>query len=217
MDKKQIIVKTADYVRKELEGEGSGHEWWHIYRVWKNAINIGKNEKIDMLVVELAALLHDISDWKLNCGYEDKGPKIAEEWLSKIEVEAKIIDQVKTIIKTLSFKGAGEISKMQTIEGKVVQDADRLDAIGAVGIARVFSYGGYMNRIIYDPDLKPIDNMTADKYKNNKGTSINHFYEKLLLLKNLMNTESAKRIAENRHEYMKKYLEEFYEEWEGKK
>lgn len=216
MNKEEIIKRTADYVKSRLDGEGSGHDWWHIYRVWKNALHIGKKECADLFVVQLAALLHDIADWKFHEGDDSIGPKLAGEWLEKLDVDENIISNVCEIIKGISFKGAGVKSKIKTKEGMVVQDADRLDAIGAIGIARAFAYGGHKGREIYNPNIKPEKHETFEQYKNNKGTTINHFYEKLLLLKDLMNTPSARKIAEERHSFMEQYLDRFFKEWEGK-
>lgn len=155
MDKKQIINQTADYIKAKLAGESSGHDWWHVYRVWRSALHIGKHEKVDLFVVELAALLHDISDWKFNEGNDDVGPKLAKEWLEKLSVDEDVISHVCQIIKDVSFKGAGVKTKMKTVEGMVVQDADRLDAIGAIGIGRAFAYGGAKGREMYNPKIKP--------------------------------------------------------------
>ena len=215
MNKNLIIKRTENHVRKELAGEGSGHDWWHVYRVWKMAQYIGKREKADMFVVELSALLHDIADYKLHGGDENIGPKTAEKWLKSLKVEQSIIDHIKEIILDASFKGAKVKTQMGTIEGEIVQDADRLDAIGAVGIARTFAFGGYLQREIYNPNIKPQVHKTFKEYKNGKSHTINHFYEKLLLLKNLMNTKTAKKIAEKRHKYMEDFLKKFYKEWEG--
>ncbi len=216
MTKNEIIRKTADYIKEELGGKSSGHDWWHIYRVWKNALHINKSEKSDAFVIQLAALLHDIADWKFHNGDETIGPKLARQWLQKMKVEEKTISHVCDIIKDLSFKGAGTKSQMKTKEGMIVQDADRLDAIGAIGIARTFAYGGHKNREMYNPNIKPKFHKTAEQYKNNNNPTINHFYEKLLLLKNLMNTKTAKKIAVKRHKYMEKYLDQFFKEWDGK-
>jgi len=216
MNQNEIIKRTADYVKSKLDGEGSGHDWWHIYRVWKTAIEIGKKESADLFVVQLAALLHDIADWKFHAGDDSVGPKLAREWLEKLDVDENIISHVCKIIKQVSFKGAGVKSKIKTKEGMVVQDADRLDAIGAIGIARAFAYGGHKGREIYNPDIKPEKHETFEQYKNNKGTTINHFYEKLLLLKDLMNTPSARKIAEERHDFMEQYLDKFFKECECK-
>lgn len=217
MNKKQIIEKTAKYIEKKLSGEGSGHDWWHIYRVWALAKEIGKKEKGDLFVVELAALLHDIADWKFTDGDDSIGPKLASEWLLKLKVDKDIVEHVATIITDLSFKGSGVKTPMKTLEGEVVQDADRLDTIGAIGIARTFAYGGHTGREMYNPNIKPQIHNSFKAYKKNNSPTINHFYEKLLLLKNLVNTKTAKKIAVTRHKFMELYLKEFYAEWDGKK
>lgn len=209
----EIISKTADYVKEKLYGESSGHDWWHTQRVWKNSIEITKEESANLFVIQLAALLHDIADWKLHDGNENLGPETAREWLEKLNVDKKIIQDVCEIIKDISFKGSSVKSKMKTKEGMIVQDADRLDALGAVGIARTFAYSGKMGREIHNPNVKPQENQTFEQYKNDKSTGINHFYEKLLLLKDLMNTETAKKIAGKRHKFMESFLKEFYKEW----
>lgn len=210
-----IIEQTAAYVKKVLAYEGSGHDWWHIERVWRMAKRIGQDEKADLTVVELAALLHDIADWKAHNGDSSIGPKKAGDWLKSLSVDPIIIEQVTRIIANISFKGASVEQPTLTLEGKVVQDADRLDAIGAIGIARAFAYGGSKGRLIYDPTCKPINHDSADSYLTNNGTTINHFYEKLLLLKDRMNTATGKMIAEQRHRFMEDFLKWFYEEWEG--
>ncbi|MBI5193401.1 MAG: HD domain-containing protein [Nitrospirae bacterium] len=215
MNKETILKKTEDYVKKQMESESSGHDWWHIYRVWKTAIHIGKEEKADIFTIQLAALLHDIADHKFHGGDLTVGPRVAGEWLEGLNVDKEVIANVCEIIKDISFKGAGVETPMRTQEGMVVQDADRLDAIGAIGIARAFAYGGYKGLEIYNPDIKPAEHETFEQYKNNKGPSINHFYEKLLLLKDMMNTKTAKKMAEERHHYMEGYLDRFYKEWEG--
>ncbi|MBI4163926.1 MAG: HD domain-containing protein [Candidatus Aenigmarchaeota archaeon] len=220
MNKKLILEKTAEFVKKELHGESTGHDWWHIHRVWETAIKIGEEEKADLFVVQLAALLHDIDDWKMHKGDDSVGPKRVKEFLEKLGVEPKIVSEVVEIISTLSFKSPTTASKMITIEGKVVQDADRLDALGAIGIARCFSGGQKFGQTIYDPDIKPQLNMSPEDYKKQytgerKNTSVNHFYEKLLLLKDQMNTKTGKLIAEQRHKFMENFLERFYKECEG--
>ncbi len=220
MDKKQeeIIRRTAEYVRSLLEGESSGHDWWHVYRVWKMSLRIAEEEGgVDLFVVQLAALLHDIADWKFHGGDDTVGPKLAKEWLEKLNVDEEVISHVCEIIENLSFKGAGVRTKMQTKEGMIVQDADRLDALGAIGIARCFATGGKMGNVLHDPEAKPRYHRTFEEYKRSRSTSINHFYEKLLLLKDMMNTETARRIAEDRHRFMEKFLERFFDEWEGKR
>ena len=216
MNKDQIIIQTTEYIKTRLMGEGSGHDWWHVYRVWKNAIYIGKQESVDLFVVELAALLHDVADWKFHDGNVEIGPQVAKEWLESLGVTEEIVSHVCQIIKDISFKGAGVVTAMKTTEGMVVQDADRLDALGAIGIARTFAYGGSKSREMYNPDMKPEMHASFEQYKNSQGTSINHFYEKLLLLKELMNTATAKQIAVKRHAVMEDYLQQFFNEWEGK-
>ena len=210
-----IIDKTCRFVEEKLAGEGSGHDWWHIYRVWNLAKNIAGQEGANLMVVELSALLHDIADWKFHNGDDSIGPKLAEQFLVENQVERRVIDPVIEIITSISYKGAGVPTPMKTLEGKVVQDAERLDAIGALGIARTFAYGGYKNRLIYHPEEKPVLHQSFDDYKKNQGHTINHFYEKLLLLKDRMNTASGKRLAEARHQFMQAYLDQFYKEWDG--
>lgn len=217
MDKEEIIKQTEEHIKTELSGEGSGHDWWHIYRVWKSAIHISEEEGADLFIVQLAALLHDIADWKFHNGDDNVGPKLARGWLEKLQVDEQIVFHVCEIIKDMSFKGAGVRSFMKTKEGMIVQDADRLDAIGAIGIARTFAYGGHKGREIYNPNIRPELHDSFEKYKNGTGPTINHFYEKLLLLKDLMNTKTAKNMAEGRHAFMKQYLDRFYDECNGKK
>jgi len=213
----KLIKATADYVKSTLTGESSGHDWWHVYRVWQMSKKLAKSEaEADLLVIELAALLHDIADWKFNNGTNEVGIEKAKILLKDFGVSEEIIENVCHIIDNVSFKGAKVKNYIATIEGKIVQDADRLDAIGAIGIARAFAYGGGMGREIYNPDIKPRMHASFEEYKNSKGTSINHFYEKLLLLKNMLNTKTAKKIAEKRHKFMKDYLVQFFKEWDGK-
>ncbi|MCX6789650.1 MAG: HD domain-containing protein [Candidatus Gribaldobacteria bacterium] len=218
MDTQKIIAEITQEVKDIMGSEGTGHDWWHIYRVLATAKNIGQQEKADMLVVELAALLHDIADWKFHEGDDTVGPKLAREILTKHQIASEVVEQVGEIIEKLSFKGAGVASQMPTIEGKVVQDADRLDAMGAIGVARAFAYGGHAGRPLYDPDNKPVMHQTKEDYYKAKsqGTSINHFYEKLLLLKDRMNTEAGKKLAQGRHKFLQTYLDQFFQEWEGK-
>ncbi len=211
-----IIDKTCQFVEEKLAGEGSGHDWWHIYRVWNLAKNIAGQEEANLKIVELSALLHDIADWKFHDGDETIGPKMARQFLLNNQVEREVIDPVIEIIASISYKGAGVPTPMKTLEGEVVQDADRLDAIGAMGIARTFAYGGHKNRLMYHPDEPPVMHQSFEEYKKNKGHTINHFHEKLLLLKDRMNTTSALRLAEGRHQFMQAYLDQFYEEWDGK-
>jgi uncharacterized protein len=214
MDKKAIINETKEYVKNKLQGECTGHDWWHTLRVYRTAKYIAEKENANLFIVELAALLHDIADWKFNKDNIDIGVYVSEEWLKSLNVDNDIIMKVSNIIKTMSFKGGTTDSNQETVEGKVVQDADRLDAVGAVGIARTFAYGGFKGREIYNPHIKPKTYNTFEEYKNSKETTINHFYEKLLLLKNLMNTKTGKDIAEERHEFMETYLTQFFKEWD---
>ena len=215
MNEEDVIRQTAEFVKKRLGKEVTGHDWWHAYRVWKMALRIAKEEgDVDLFVVQLAALLHDIEDWKFCKGDTTLGPKIAEKWLRKLGVKEEIISRVCEIIREISFKGAGVKSRMKTKEGMIVQDADRLDAMGAIGIARCFATGAKLNREIYNPQIKPKLHKTFEEYKNSESTSINHFYEKLLLLKDLMNTKTAKRIAEKRHKFMEQFLDRFFKEWD---
>ena len=211
----EVIRNIFEFVKDRLSGESTGHDWWHTLRVLNLAKHIGMKENADMFVVQLAALLHDIADWKFYEGDITAGSKIAGKKLEELEVDEESIIHVCDIIENISFKGAGVKSGITTTEGMVVQDADRLDALGAVGIARAFAYGGYKKREIYNPGIKPVMHQNFEEYKNSEGTTINHFYEKLLLLKERMNTETAREMAEKRHGYMEEFLNRFYEEWEG--
>ena len=212
---KDIIKTTVEFVKQELTNAEGGHDWWHIYRVWKNAQLLQQEEKGNQLVVELGALLHDIADSKFHDGDETIAPKKAGAFLESIQVEENVIQHVIQIINNISFKGGNEEQTFKSIELDIVQDADRLDALGAIGIARTFNYGGFKNRAIYDPTIPPNLNMTKEEYKKSTAPSLNHFYEKLLLLKDRMNTKSGKKIAAKRHQYMEDYLQQFYGEWEG--
>jgi uncharacterized protein len=210
-----IINKTIAFVKETLEGAEAGHDWFHIERVFKTAKHINSIEHGDSLVVSLAALLHDIADSKFNGGDEEIGPRIAGEFLQRLDLDADVITHVQQIIKNLSFKASlGEIT-FASKELDIVQDADRLDAIGAIGIARAFTYGGFKNRVLYDPAIKPVENQSKEAYKNTVAPTINHFYEKLLLLKDLMKTATGQQMAVERHQYMESYLTQFYAEWEG--
>lgn len=213
----KYIEKTIEYVKDELNGAEAGHDWFHIERVYNNALNLLKDEKVNEQVVLLGALLHDIADSKFHNGDETIGPKKAFDFMTSIGIDEEVKSHVVNIIENISFKGGNFEKKFYSKELDVVQDADRLDAIGAIGIARAFTYGGFKNRILYDPKQEPVFNMTKEEYKNHEGTTINHFYEKLLLLKDLMNTNSGRQIAEKRHEFMKVYLDAFLEEWNGEK
>ena len=212
---KNILTHTVDFVKKELSDAEGGHDWWHIYRVWKMAARIAAIESVDAEVVELAALLHDIADPKFHDGDESVGPRVAQSYLESQSVEKCTIEHVVNIIKHMSFKNSLDTETFTSKEMEVVQDADRLDAIGAIGIARTFSYGGYKGNLMHDPLENPKLNMTKEEYKKSQGTSLNHFYEKLLLLKDKMNTATAKTIAQSRHDYMEEYVERFLEEFEG--
>jgi uncharacterized protein len=212
-----IIQKTTEFVKKTLENAEGGHDWWHIYRVWKNAKLIAKTEAANLLIVELAALLHDIADSKFNNGDESIGPRMAREFLASSSINEEIIHHVVKIIENISFKGENFESTISSPELSVVQDADRLDAIGAIGIARTFNYGGFKNREIYNPNILPNLTMSKEEYKNSTAPTINHFYEKLLLLKGRMQTKTGKKIAEQRHAFMELYLEQFFAEWEGER
>lgn len=208
-----IIESTIAFVKEKLEGAEAGHDWFHIERVWKLSKKIAQNETCNLEVVELAALLHDIADPKFHNGDEELALKISGEFLESKNADAPIIDQVLFIIKNISFKNRNEIAENPPIELQIVQDADRLDAIGAIGIARTFNFGGFKNNLMYHPDIEPKLNQTKEEYKKSNGTTINHFYEKLLLLKDLMNTETGKKLAEDRHNFMLSFLKQFYHEW----
>ena len=219
MDKKQIIDNTILFVKETLKGIESGHDWFHVERVYKNALLITKEENVDEFTVILSALLHDIADAKFHNGDETLAPKKAREFLENESVDEEIIAHVIHIINHISFKNSLENSeeKFSSAELDVVQDADRLDAIGAIGIARCFNYGGFKNREIYNPEIISNLNLSKAEYKNATSPTINHFYEKLLLLKDKMNTKAGKRIAKERHQFMELYLTQFFEEWNGKK
>ncbi|MBG6132818.1 uncharacterized protein IWQ47_004352 [Aquimarina sp. EL_43] len=212
----QIISKTIDFVKDTLNGAEGGHDWFHIQRVFKNAQLISKEEEVDFFVVSLGALLHDIADSKFYDGDETIGPKIAADFLENLQVEPTVINHVVKIIKNISFKGGNMDQKFRSPELDVIQDADRLDAIGAIGIARCFNYGGFKNRTLYDPEIAPNLKMSKEEYKSSTSPTINHFYEKLLLLKDRMNTKTGRKLAVERHQFMEQFLEQFYQEWEGK-
>lgn len=210
-----LINNTIAFVKKELATAEGGHDWFHVERVYKNALLISKTEKVDLLVVQLAALLHDIADSKFHSGDETIGPKKATRFLESQNIEASIINHVVAIIKNISFKGGNFKTTFTSNELNVVQDADRLDAIGAIGIARTFNYGGYKERALYDPSIPPNLTMTKEEYKSSTAPTINHFYEKLLLLSKKMHTKTAREIAGKRHQFMEGFLKQFYEEWNG--
>lgn len=209
-----MIKETMIYIKEKQLGEATGHDWWHSKRVYDNAMKICKEEEADVQVVALAALLHDIDDWKLNGGDEEAGPKAAKAWLKSLGAEKDLYDHVAEIIHDLSYKGTEKQSKMRTLEGKIVQDADRLDAIGAVGIARTFAFGGYFKNEVFNPDIEPRLTIDAKAYQDHevKSSTINHFYEKLFHVKDLMNTKLGKTLAKSRHDYLVNYVRLFLEE-----
>ncbi|MEN9655300.1 MAG: hypothetical protein RL311_208 [Bacteroidota bacterium] len=213
----KLIDTTILFVKETLAQAEGGHDWFHIERVYKNALLIAATEVCDIEIVQLGALLHDIADSKFHNGDETIGPKTARTFLEGQNVSSETIDHVIAIIENISFKGGNVKRKFSSIELDIVQDADRLDAIGAIGIARTFNYGGFKNRALYHPEITPNLSMTKEEYKNNEAPTINHFYEKLLLLKDKMNTPTGKQIAQERHRYMEGFLKQFYAEWEGRK
>ena len=224
MNKQQLISATETFVKTTLKNAEGGHDWFHILRVWNNAKLIAKNENVDEFIVEMGALLHDIADAKFHKGDETVGPKVARKFLESLQVEESIIKHIENIIIHISYKSSLPVKNNEQISNKftspelnVIQDADRLDAIGAIGIARCFNYGGFKNRPMYNPAIKPKLNQTKGAYKNSNAPTINHFYEKLLLLKDKMNTKTGKQLAEERHQYMKAFLTQFYNEWNGTK
>lgn len=210
---KNHITLTINFVKEKLEGAEAGHDWFHIERVWKLSKKIAEQEGGNLEVIELSALLHDIADPKFHNGDETLALKISKDFLEEIHVEGELIEQVLFVIKNISFKNRAEAPENPPLELQIVQDADRLDAIGAIGIARTFNFGGFKNNLMYHPEIKPNLGMNKEEYKKSNGTTINHFYEKLLLLKDLMNTETAKKIASERHNFMLQFLDEFYKEW----
>jgi uncharacterized protein len=217
MNTTNLIDTTILFVKETLAKAEGGHDWFHIERVYKNALLIAGSENCDLEIVQLGALLHDIADSKFHNGDETIGPKTARTFLEAQNVASATIDHVIAIIENISFKGGRVERKFSSIELDIVQDADRLDAIGAIGIARTFNYGGFKNRALYHPEIAPNLSMTKEEYKKSEAPTINHFYEKLLLLKDKMNTPTGKQIAQERHRYMEGFLEQFYAEWEGRK
>ena len=212
-----LIDKTISFVKEKLKDAEAGHDWFHMQRVYKNALLIADGEQCDLDVVKLGALLHDIADSKFHDGDESVGPKVAREFLESQNASEEIIVHVVNIIENISFKGGNFEKKFTSKELEIVQDADRLDALGAIGIARTFNYGGFKNRPLYNPDIAPNLNMSKEEYKNSESPTLNHFYEKLLLLKDKMNTQTGRKIAEERHRFMELFLSQFYAEWEGEK
>ncbi|MEM6687618.1 MAG: HD domain-containing protein [Bacteroidota bacterium] len=211
----EIIAKTIDFVKQKLQHAEGGHDWFHIERVYKNSLLIAKEETVDEFVVSLGALLHDIADAKFHDGDETIGPKVARTFLESLAVAEVDIVHVENIISNISFKGGNFAQQFTSAELNVIQDADRLDAIGAIGIARCFNYGGFKNRTLFDPSIAPNLHMTKEEYKKSTAPTINHFYEKLLLLKDKMNTQTGKKIAEQRHAFMEQFLKQFFAEWDG--
>ncbi|MBB6108179.1 uncharacterized protein HDF23_000914 [Mucilaginibacter lappiensis] len=212
MEHSELIDATVQFVRETLKNAEGGHDWWHIQRVWTNAKLIAQTEKADLLTIELAALLHDIADSKFHNGDEEIGPRTAGNYLQSIQVDAAVIEHVQQIIRHMSFKSSFDKPSFHSPELAIVQDADRLDAIGAIGIARAFTYGGFKGRELYNPEIEPNLNMSKEEYKNTSAPTINHFYEKLLLLKDKMNTPTGKKLAQQRHNFMETYLNQFYNE-----
>lgn len=212
-----LLDNTILFVKQQLENAEGGHDWFHMERVYKNALLIAREEDCDLTVVQLGALLHDIADSKFHDGDETIGPKTARVFLEKEKVDEATIQHVINIIENISFKGGNFEKQFHSKELKIVQDADRLDALGAIGIARTFNYGGFKNRALYNPEIAPNLNMTKEEYKNSEAPTLNHFYEKLLLLKDKMNTGTGKKIAFERHQYMENFLSQFYAEWDGQK
>lgn len=217
IEEQRILDECAEYVRGELEEGEKGHDWWHIHRVWKTALLIAQSEPVDIFVVELAALLHDIADAKFHGGDEEAGPRKAAIFLEASGAEQRVVDHVVQIIRNISFKGGNHRVEFSSLEMEVVQDADRLDAIGAIGIARAFHYGGFKNRLLYHPMIAPNLKMTKEEYKHSDAPTINHFYEKLLLLKDRMNTKTGKDLAIQRHQFMEDFLQQFMAEWGGER
>ncbi len=210
-----VVARTEARVRELLGGDASGHDWWHVERVRRVALRLGADEGADPRVVELAALLHDVEDWKVS-GDPEAAPRHAREWLASLGVEQEVADHVAEIVGTLSFKGAGVATPMRTVEGKVVQDSDRLDALGAIGIARAFAYGGSRGRPLHDPAAAPALHESFEQYRGAGGATLNHFYEKLFLLRDRMNTEAGRRLAQERHRYMEDFVQRFLAEWQGR-
>ena len=215
-EESKVIQATKAFVQNELKDAEGGHDWFHIERVYKNALLLARDENVNLEIVSLGALLHDIADSKFHQGNENVGPQTARTFLESLHVQDFVIDHVVKIIENISFKGGNIKQEFTSPELDVIQDADRLDAMGAIGIARTFNYGGFKNRKIYDPSIAPKLNMSKEEYKKGENPTINHFYEKLLLLKERMNTVTGKKLAQKRHEFMEQFLEQFYAEWEGK-
>ncbi len=214
MTEGDVVARTEARVRELLGADATGHDWWHVERVRRVALRLGTEEGADAFVVELAALLHDVDDWK-SSGDPEAAPRHAREWLASLEVDGGVREHVAEIVGTLSFKGAGVPTPMRTVEGRVVQDADRLDALGAIGIARAFAYGGSRGRPLHDPEAPPVLHQSFEQYRGAGGATLNHFYEKLFLLRDRMNTAAGRRLAEERHRYMEAFVARFLAEWDG--
>ncbi|MBN2860146.1 MAG: HD domain-containing protein [Sphaerochaetaceae bacterium] len=215
MNRETVIENTVEFVKETLQGAEGGHDWFHTLRVWNTAQRIARTENVDPFVISLGALLHDIADAKFHGGDESVGPSLASGFLRLEGVDEGVVEHVVQIITHISFKGGNEVQSFRSPELDVVQDADRLDAVGAIGIARTFNYGGHMGRKLYDPDIKANLNMSKEAYRSSTAPTINHFYEKLLLLKKRMNTKAGRALAEGRHQFMEEFLDRFYREWEG--
>lgn len=215
MEGQHFITQAEAFVKQELAGAEGGHDWWHTYRVWKLARRIAEQEEVDRLIVELSAILHDVADAKFYGGDETIGPKKVRDFLRKIHVPMNVVEHVVKIIQFMSFRSSHNEGAFFSQELAVVRDADRLDALGAIGVGRAFSFGGYKGSPMYDPHIPPKLNMSREEYKKRKGTTINHFYEKLFLLKDLLHTDTAKQIAESRHSFMEAFVQQFLAEWEG--
>ena len=215
MTKKELVKRTEKFVKDKLLKESSGHDWWHTDRVRNNAMLIGKSEECDLFIVEMASLLHDMADWKLS-NYKNDYKQI-DKYLYEMSIDKKDIYHISNIIRSIDFKGSETSLELETIEAKIVFDADKLDAMGAIGIARVFAFSAVYGREIFNPEIEPVKHYTFNEYKNNNSTAINHFFEKLLLLKNLMNTKTAKKIAHDRHSFMLSYLQQFFLEVDNEK
>ncbi len=213
-DHKKIVGKTECFVKEKLNNAEGGHDWWHIDRVRKTSLTIAEGENIDLTVLELGALLHDIADPKFHDGDEEVGPRTAVDWLKLLDLDRKSIEHIEKIIRNISYKNSFEDQAFNSKELQIIQDADRLDAIGAIGIARTFNYGGHKGFELYNPEIDPVNFKSKEDYKKSNAPTINHFYEKLLLLKDKMNTKKGKEMAQQRHDFMLKFLEQFYFEWD---
>lgn len=213
-----LVDRVSRSVRRAMEGDGTGHDWWHVWRVWQTADRLAKSEpRADRVVVSLGALLHDLGDWKFHGGDEDAASREAARVLRRFRAGKSTITRVGQICREISFKGAQVADRLSSLEARIVQDADRLDAIGAVGIARTFAYGGAKGRLIYEPGVKPVLHGSFAAYKKSRSHTINHFHEKLLLLKDRLHTREARRIARNRHAFLVAFLERFHAEWDGRR